>query len=184
MGWRAWAHIIIAGLLILPIFLMVDVAAQQAPAPAASNSSQATADHPALEKNPDIGSNTGVPSKRLTAFFDTHVPYEFWLTCVITAFGFLMALLLLLSMRTVAHRRPEDVSRPIIVVTLIVASLILITAGYSNEQIAPAFGLFGTIVGYILGRLSRTEAPNPDIAEPGPPGSPRSRTEPMQGETR
>jgi hypothetical protein len=29
-----------------------------------------------------------------------------------------------------------------------------VKAGYSNEQIAPAFGLFGTIIGYILGRLS------------------------------
>jgi hypothetical protein len=35
---------------------------------------------------------------------------------------------------------------------VIMATMVLITAGYNNEQIAPAFGLFGTIVGYILGR--------------------------------
>ena len=40
------------------------------------------------------------------------------------------------------------------VITVITGSLVLITAGYSNEQIAPAFGLFGTVIGYMLGRMS------------------------------
>ena len=30
-----------------------------------------------------------------------------------------------------------------------------ITAGYTNEQVAPAFGLFGTIIGYMLGRMNQ-----------------------------
>jgi glycerol uptake facilitator-like aquaporin len=45
-----------------------------------------------------------------------------------------------------------------IIVTLIIAcSLFLITAGYDNNQIAPAFGLFGTIAGYILGKTNSQE---------------------------
>lgn len=45
-----------------------------------------------------------------------------------------------------------------IIVTLIVSSsLFLITAGYDNNQIAPAFGLFGTIAGYILGKANSQE---------------------------
>jgi hypothetical protein len=43
---------------------------------------------------------------------------------------------------------------------VITGTLILITVGYSNEQVAPAFGLFGTIVGYMLGRLSQSSATN------------------------
>jgi hypothetical protein len=41
----------------------------------------------------------------------------------------------------------------------------LITVGYNNEQIAPAFGLFGTIVGYMLGRFAQPQQssdPSPD----------------------
>jgi len=37
---------------------------------------------------------------------------------------------------------------------VITASLVLITVGYNTEQIAPSFGLFGTIIGYMLGRMS------------------------------
>ena len=62
--------------------------------------------------------------------------------------------------RTQNHR-PEDATRPIIIVTVIIGTLILVTAGYSNEQIAPAFGLFGTIIGYILGRLTQPPATEP-----------------------
>ena len=116
---------------------------------------------PPLPKNSATGDNLAVNNRRLTEFFDSHTPYEFWLTCLIVGFGLAMVLVLIISMRKI-NARPEDVSRPIIVVTLIVASLILITAGYSNEQIAPAFGLFGTIVGYILGRLSRNEPLPPE----------------------
>jgi hypothetical protein len=40
---------------------------------------------------------------------------------------------------------------------IIVATLFLITSGYSDRQIAPAMGLFGTIAGYILGRNSKSK---------------------------
>ena len=45
-------------------------------------------------------------------------------------------------------------------ITVITGSLILITAGYSNDQIAPAFGLFGTVIGYMLGRMSSAPIPS------------------------
>jgi hypothetical protein len=57
----------------------------------------------------------------------------------------------------------------LIVITVITGSLILITAGYSNEQIAPAFGLFGTVIGYMLGRMS---PPGPGAAAATPPTQP------------
>jgi hypothetical protein len=42
-----------------------------------------------------------------------------------------------------------------VVITLtliIIAGLFLMTAGYSDQQIAPVIGLLGTIVGYLLGK--------------------------------
>jgi hypothetical protein len=35
---------------------------------------------------------------------------------------------------------------------VIIAGLVLMTSGYTDQQVAPMFGLLGTIVGYILGR--------------------------------
>jgi hypothetical protein len=104
-------------------------------------------------RNPSTGGNLGRPG--LGEFFSSRTPYEFWLTCVIVAFGLIVILVLLFHFRTIPDRRAEDVARAVVVVTVIVGTLILVTAGYSNDQIAPAFGLFGTIVGYILGRLSQ-----------------------------
>ncbi|WP_156179834.1 hypothetical protein [Bradyrhizobium sp. LTSPM299] len=86
-------------------------------------------------------------------------PYELWLTCLIVAFGLIVICLYIYAVRNIRDKRPEDVSRAMIVVTVITASLLLITAGYSNEQIAPAFGLFGTIIGYMLGRMSQPTGP-------------------------
>jgi hypothetical protein len=37
---------------------------------------------------------------------------------------------------------------------VIIGTLFLITSGFSNDQIAPAMGLFGSIVGYLLGKES------------------------------
>jgi hypothetical protein len=90
--------------------------------------------------------------------------YEFWLTCIISTVGIIIILLLIFFINRVKGSRAEDISRPVIVVTVIFSTLILVTAGYSNEQIAPAFGLFGTIIGYILGRRDRSDAETPPAA--------------------
>lgn len=116
---------------------------------------------PPLPKNPSEGSNLPGSRTGLTDFFTARTPYEFWLTFLIIIFGIITVLLFLLSVHKIENKRPEDVARPIIVVVLIAGALILVTAGYSNEQIAPAFGLLGTIAGYILGRTSRPEAERP-----------------------
>ncbi|MEN3385341.1 MAG: hypothetical protein V7608_5385 [Hyphomicrobiales bacterium] len=101
--------------------------------------------------NPTDGGN-------LVDFFNKKTPYEFWLTCVILLFGLIVIGLLTFGMKGIQGRRPEDLSRSLIVVMVITSALVLITAGFSNDQIAPAFGLFGTIVGYMLGRLSSPQA--------------------------
>jgi hypothetical protein len=109
-------------------------------------------------KNPSAGAN-------LTNFFSSKTPYEFWLSCLICAFGLAVIYALMFGLRRSVDTRPEDIARPIIVVTVITGTLMLITVGYNNEQIAPAFGLFGTIVGYMLGRFAQPQpspGPEPD----------------------
>jgi hypothetical protein len=138
--------------------LVTEAAAQQSPRPPA----------PELP-NPSTGGNIG-----LAEFLGSRTPYEFWLTCIIIGFGLFVIVLLLWHFRGVPDRRGEDVARAVIIVTVIVGSLILVTAGYSNDQIAPAFGLFGTIVGYILGRLSPglSSPPAPSGSSDISPGNP------------
>ena len=40
---------------------------------------------------------------------------------------------------------------------IVIATLFIITAGYSATEIAPAMGLFGTLAGYILGKTQGGE---------------------------
>jgi hypothetical protein len=101
-------------------------------------------------QNPNSGGN-------LTQFFSTKTPFEFWLSCLIMLLGLAIIGALILALRRIDNARPEDFARPIIVVTVIIGTLLLVTVGYNNEQIAPAFGLFGTIVGYLLGRLAQSQ---------------------------
>jgi len=53
--------------------------------------------------------------------------------------------------------RADDVLRTFSLTLIIIGTLFFVTAGFDNNQIAPAMGLFGTIAGYLLGRRSRVE---------------------------
>lgn len=106
-------------------------------------------------------------------FTSRMTPYEFWLTLVIVLFGLVNILCMFLFFRKHVEKNSEVILRYVVIIAIISGSLILVTAGYNNEQIAPAFGLFGTIIGYILGRLSSGKdgeaKPEP---QPNPPPSP------------
>jgi hypothetical protein len=117
-------------------------------------------------KNPSVGAN-------LTGFFSSKTPYEFWLTCLICIFGLAVIYALLFGLRRSPNTRPEDIARPIIVVTVITGTLMLITVGYNNEQIAPAFGLFGTIVGYMLGRFAQPNQSSDQPSDQKQPAGPQ-----------
>ena len=103
---------------------------------------------PVVTPNPVAGGAT------LTDALFKKTPSEIWLSCLVVAFGLLVIAAYIFAISKINHRRPEDVSRALIVVTVITGSFLLITAGYSSQQVAPAFGLFGTIIGYMLGRMS------------------------------
>jgi len=130
---------------------------------------------PAVTLNPVAGAAT------LTDVLFKKTPSEVWLSCLVVSFGLLVVGAYIFAIRNLDHRRPEDISRALIVVTVITASLLLITAGYSNQQVAPASGLFGTIVGYMLGRMSLGGPDNssggaskPKGEQPDEPGSPQT----------
>jgi hypothetical protein len=45
-----------------------------------------------------------------------------------------------------------DIMKTFTVTLIIIGTMLLISSGFNSEQIAPAFGLFGTIAGYLIGR--------------------------------
>lgn len=50
----------------------------------------------------------------------------------------------------------EIVSRYYLVITIICSTMIVLVAGYTETQMAPVFGLLGSILGYLFGRTEAT----------------------------
>lgn len=50
------------------------------------------------------------------------------------------------------NRTNVDFSRHLIVMFVIIAAILLLIMGYTETQIAPAYGLLGTVLGYIFGK--------------------------------
>lgn len=77
---------------------------------------------------------------------------ETYLCLGVLAFG----IFLVLFTGIVAYRKSagwdSEATRIFAVSVIVTAGLFLMTAGYSDEQVAPMFGLLGTIVGYLLGK--------------------------------
>ena len=73
------------------------------------------------------------------------------LTLAIIGLGTLIILALAIALRA-KDATANDVIRGYSIILIITGSMVLISAGYSNDQIAPAMGLFGTLAGYLLGQ--------------------------------
>jgi hypothetical protein len=80
---------------------------------------------------------------------------EYRLAILISAVCFVTLVMLFFLLRGVPKLRAEDSLRTFGVALIIMGTLFFVTAGFSAEQIAPAIGLFGTIAGYLLGRIER-----------------------------
>lgn len=105
--------------------------------------------------------NSGVASSagRVTLMSDR----ELWLTIAVLTFGIFVVLTQAYLIKDVIHRQTDSVLRISLVTLIIVGTLALITAGFSNDQIAPALGLFGTIAGYLIGRQERTSSAEREV---------------------
>jgi hypothetical protein len=70
-------------------------------------------------------------------------------------------LVLILFIGAIAYKNnngwDRELTRIFTVSLVIVAGLFLITAGYTDQQIAPMFGLLGTIAGYLLGKSTNQD---------------------------
>jgi hypothetical protein len=87
-----------------------------------------------------------------TLFLDKNLE----LTAILLIFA-LIALVLLYGM--VRHERAGKFEFRIFVITILIfGSLLVVAAGFSDVQITPLIGFFGTIAGYILGRGDRPSA--------------------------
>ena len=126
------------------------------PTPAASKTPEATASPvtlPPIQSTPVSGQVQNVPptggNAPVAGRFTTD--YEFWLSISILLFG-----LVVIGFQFILGRSKnfaaEDTLRVFAVTLILIGTLVLIAAGFSTNQISPAFGLFGTIAGYLLGK--------------------------------
>jgi small-conductance mechanosensitive channel len=120
---------------------------------------------PAPDKRNPTPSEVG--GQTLWDFFSAKTPYEFWLTCAILLSGLAFAALAIRFLGQIHRQQLDSATRAMTILFVIIATMVLITAGYNNEQIAPAFGLFGTIVGYILGRGAQQPLPTANDEDEG-----------------
>jgi len=78
------------------------------------------------------------------------------LALVVIGLGVLVIVALSIVLRS-KSASPDDAIRAYAITLIIIGTMVLICAGYSNDQIAPAMGLFGTLAGYLLGRKGGTQ---------------------------
>ena len=84
---------------------------------------------------------------------------EVFLSVLVLIFGLIILGLQQLLLRKRPDRiDPEGILVLHAVTLIVIGTLFLICSGLSERQIAPAMGLFGTIIGYILGKRSEQEA--------------------------
>lgn len=76
---------------------------------------------------------------------------EAQLALIVIGLGVLVIIASTIVLRSKAASA-DDTIRAYTIILIIIGTMVLICAGYSNDQIAPAIGLFGTLAGYLLGR--------------------------------
>lgn len=79
---------------------------------------------------------------------------ELILSGLVLAFMAITLLTIRHTFKKHVHKQSGTIERITIVVILVMGSLFLIASGYGSTHIAPAFGLFGMIGGYLLGQIA------------------------------
>jgi NhaP-type Na+/H+ or K+/H+ antiporter len=104
-----------------------------------------------LPANPEPLSETVAGVRSL---FNPIDQVSFWLAVIFLVFGFVVLLLQLYLLTRVRDLQADDVAKNCALTVVVIASVVLLIAGYNSEQLGPVFGLFGTMIGYVLGRTS------------------------------
>ena len=79
---------------------------------------------------------------------------ETFLAIVVILFGLAMTGAAIYLMKTV-RVAPGEVIRLLALMMVVTGVLVLVAAGIDPQQVAPAFGILGTVAGYLLGRGER-----------------------------
>lgn len=91
------------------------------------------------------------------------------MSSIVLVFGLMICVLVMVLMRQ--GRNADSVLKVMGTILIIISSIFLVVAGYTDTQIAPVMGLLGTIAGYLLGKNAdgtpkdaekKVEPPNQD----------------------
>lgn len=105
-------------------------------------------------------------------------PWESTLTMIAAGMAVIFLALYCILLLTSKGRMDEAGTRNFIVIAVIGSAVFVLTAGYDEKQVAPLYGLLGTLVGYLFGRSqleskseqSPAQPPSPGPAQPPVPG--------------
>ena len=101
-------------------------------------------------------------SKDNVAIYLEQIEYAKTMSIYILAYGAVLSLFSgVIALKTKGWS--QEATKVFTVTVIVTAGLFLMTAGYSSDQIAPMYGLLGTIVGYLLGK---TDSSKQDTKKP------------------
>jgi hypothetical protein len=107
---------------------------------------------PAVAQQPESGSPNPAIGRNIEQIFNPITSFQFWLTAMIVVGGALFFIGQMSLLRRIENITADDIVRNCSITIVIISATLLIVAGYNSQQTAQAFGLFGTIIGYLLGR--------------------------------
>ena len=127
---------------------------RQDPLPKIANANKATD----LETSPPNNVTTNPALPREAQSESNYLTSREFIIAILIALVSLTALYMqYLLLNKIPKLKAEDSLKTFGVVLVITGTLLIISAGYSSIQIAPAMGLFGTIAGYLLGKIEKKE---------------------------
>jgi len=116
-------------------------------------------------KGKDIASTAVGTSATGTTVGNLFTSFEFLLSIAILFFGIIViGLEVYLSSKKII--KPDHIFKIIILTLVIIGSVVLVVAGYTNNQITGVLGILGSISGYMLGKMdAASPVHKPEAAE-------------------
>lgn len=120
---------------------------------------------PALGQDTPLPTNEA-PQSGMLGLYNPIDQVSFWLSILFLVFGFVVIVLQIWALSRVPNLTADDIVKNCALTLVVIASVVLLIAGYNSQQLGPVFGLFGTMIGYVLGRTSIPHAKPDDKNEP------------------